>query len=546
MKFFNRVLAITFQTKNNFYIYDTLSGKIFIVTDKYLYYFVQYLSKIKDPISKGKLFSILRKNYNIAKEDFEQTVKEFYLLKKKGFLKNYNFNMKGEEKRIKKVCAKLKSKFNKNCFGTMLTFNITHNCNLRCKYCQYTGEQYFGYRRHEKKTINENVAKRMIKTFLLHSRNKKDNFNIGFFGGEPLLCLDLIKRLINFSREFKKKIKHRGKITFRIITNGVCLNKESIEYFVKHNIELQISIDGPRQIHDANRIFPSGRGSFDIVLKNIKMIKRIAHRLDKDSYYEKFVSFNSTLFDRDKMTQKEVENFFKSILFFSRTCKKNLVMQDYTGEEHLKASYRRKINRSVDLAQKTQAGLENIIKQYVKAVRLAMAQLKIRNLSNKKKEINKVFLSSVIRDYRYLLERCPSNTLQLKTKNGCCDIGDRRLFVDVDGRLYICERMPQKNNLCLGKVQNGGIDFKRVQHIMKNYCIGGGACLNCPALALCKKCYNSNFTKKGNIARSRRSGCSIETINRLIRQFTIIYSILEECPEFLEYARRYIYRHPII
>ena len=102
--------------------------------------------------------------------------------------------------------------------------------------------------------------------------NSNQIITIGFFGGEPLLCYDLIKRIIDYSN---KNIKNNGSIKFSITTNGLLLNKDRLEYLKSQNVDLCISIDGNEEIHNLNRIYLNGRGSFNQVLKNVLLTKKI-------------------------------------------------------------------------------------------------------------------------------------------------------------------------------------------------------------------------------------------------------------------------------
>ena len=69
----------------------------------------------------------------------------------------------------------------------------------------------------------------------------------------------------------------RGKkLTFNITTNGTMLNDEMIYFFQDHDVSLMISLDGPKEINDKNRVFANGKGTFDTVAKQISRIREIA------------------------------------------------------------------------------------------------------------------------------------------------------------------------------------------------------------------------------------------------------------------------------
>lgn len=122
----------------------------------------------------------------------------------------------------------------------------TAKCNLRCKYC-------FEYK--DAKSLK-------FKDFKEYAENNS-YLKFFMFGGEPLLELDLI---IDIIRHTPKK---RRKELRKIITNGTLIPKY-IEKIKKHNLEMQISIDGPKFINDENRVYANGKGSFDKIIEGIE------------------------------------------------------------------------------------------------------------------------------------------------------------------------------------------------------------------------------------------------------------------------------------
>ncbi|MEL7658260.1 MAG: radical SAM protein, partial [Bacillota bacterium] len=65
-------------------------------------------------------------------------------------------------------------------------------------------------------------------------------------------------------------------VSFNITTNGTLLTSEMVQFFQDHEVNLMISLDGPKEINDKNRVFANGRGTFDAVMKQIEMIKQVA------------------------------------------------------------------------------------------------------------------------------------------------------------------------------------------------------------------------------------------------------------------------------
>lgn len=130
-----------------------------------------------------------------------------------------------------------------------MILNLTYKCNLNCKYCP---------------TIKKNTsmtfetAKKAINSFL---KKESPFYLIKFFGGEPLLEWQLIKKIISYVHS--KKIMNIG---FLLTTNGTLLNKEIYKFLNKNNTEIRVSIDGNNYAQNINRSINSS-----------KIIKKISH-----------------------------------------------------------------------------------------------------------------------------------------------------------------------------------------------------------------------------------------------------------------------------
>jgi uncharacterized protein len=133
---------------------------------------------------------------------------------------------------------------------------VTHNCNLRCRYC-YAGAKV-------DRRMSTETAKRSI-DFLAAQANGK--CIITFFGGEPLLEFSLIKEVVEHSRH-----KHGNKIEFRMNTNGTLIKPEVLAFFKETGIYFAVSVDGNREQHDAVRRFADDRGSYDRIAAKLPEI----------------------------------------------------------------------------------------------------------------------------------------------------------------------------------------------------------------------------------------------------------------------------------
>ena len=147
-----------------------------------------------------------------------------------------------------------------------LVLQVTQNCNLRCDYCAYSGKYY--NRVHSIKRMTLDIAQRAIDFFFSHTQDSRDVV-IGFYGGEPLLEMALIKECVAYI-----KSAYWGKsVSYITTTNATLLTGEVVDFLVNNDVSVMVSFDGPKEIHDINRHFENGRGSFDLIMKNLMQIK---------------------------------------------------------------------------------------------------------------------------------------------------------------------------------------------------------------------------------------------------------------------------------
>jgi uncharacterized protein len=96
---------------------------------------------------------------------------------------------------------------------------------------------------------------------------------IGFFGGEPLLEFDLVRKITKAIQNHKSFDPNR--VIIQIVTNGTIFSKEIADFLRENNVTLGISCDGPPFVHDVFRKFPDGSGSSRIVERNLKQALKI-------------------------------------------------------------------------------------------------------------------------------------------------------------------------------------------------------------------------------------------------------------------------------
>lgn len=169
----------------------------------------------------------------------------------------------------------LKNRFSTSAFG--LTIAVTSDCNLRCIYC------------YEKDVISPGKMTKEVQEKIVEAlRNQAktlSSFSVTWYGGEPLLAIDVIE---NLSKEFIEICKDNN-ITYGagIITNGYLLTRDVLELLNKYNITfIQVTIDGMPEVHNKRRPLANGEGTFETIMKNLEenydLLPRTSLRINVD------------------------------------------------------------------------------------------------------------------------------------------------------------------------------------------------------------------------------------------------------------------------
>lgn len=154
-----------------------------------------------------------------------------------------------------------------------ITFIVTKDCQLACKYCYLVGKN-------EKERMSWSVAKAAIDYIL--DRENDSNFAYEsvaweFIGGEPFLEIDLIDKICDYIKTEMYRRNHHwfNSYRFSFSTNGINYNSEKVQNFIaknKDHLSIGITIDGTERKHDLNRVYKnSERGSYKDVVRNIPL-----------------------------------------------------------------------------------------------------------------------------------------------------------------------------------------------------------------------------------------------------------------------------------
>lgn len=172
-----------------------------------------------------------------------------------------------------------------------LCLNVSHDCNMRCKYCFASQGDYEG--RRELMPLETGKA---ALDFLVKNSEGRRNLEVDFFGGEPLMNFDVVKELVSYGRKIEKE--HGKNFRFTITTNGLLLDDEKIDYINEHMDNVVMSIDGRKEVNDSIRPLVGGGGSYDLIVAKFKRLIEKREELGKQYFVRgTFTALNTDFFE---------------------------------------------------------------------------------------------------------------------------------------------------------------------------------------------------------------------------------------------------------
>ena len=152
-----------------------------------------------------------------------------------------------------------------------ITFIVTKDCQLACKYCYLVGKN-------TSERMSFDIAKQAVDYILSHRKDFDDKSVVwDFIGGEPFIEIDLIDQICDYIKKQTFLLDHPwfNSYRFSFSTNGINYDSEKVQQYIEKNhshLSIGITIDGTRQKHDLNRVYKgSEKGSYDDVVRNIPL-----------------------------------------------------------------------------------------------------------------------------------------------------------------------------------------------------------------------------------------------------------------------------------
>jgi uncharacterized protein len=358
-----------------------------------------------------------------------------------------------------------------------LTLEVTENCNMRCRYCSYSAG-FKDVRIPSQLMMPWDTARKAIDFFLRNPLRQLPYQYIGFWGGEPLMNIELIKRCVEYVRSRDSSTK------FGLITNGTLLSERVRRFLVAHDFKLDVSLDGPSEIHDQNRIFAGGKGSFGTIMRNLRALKESA-----PEYYMKKIRFISII--------SPGVDFRKLLDFFSNAS--DLIglgtVSAFLVEQGPKTFF------TPSLQAEFYNGLKALERVYLQKV-----------IKGDRSDGEFAFLRALFQGPYLSIHRRrvnPKGWGETFHTMGACFPGNHELLVRTNGKFLICEK--SSDALEIGDVERG-LDGKKICEFYRaHHDLHQTECRRCWALRLCAPCYVSDTRRTGSFgARLNPEDCEAQ------------------------------------
>ena len=447
-----------FKAKDICILLDTNSGGVHVIDDVTF----DLLDHAEPPFEKEcpkNVMDILKENYT------EEEIKEAYadILELYDNKLLYSDDVYGDysktvvESPIKAMCL-----------------HISHDCNLRCKYCfASTGD--FGKGR---KLMPFEVGKAAI-DFLLEKSVGRENLEVDFFGGEPLMNFDVVKQIVEYARS--KEEEYHKNFRFTITTNGMLLDDDTIDYINKEMYNVVLSIDGRKEVNDRMRVRVDGSGCYDRILPKFK--KLVDGRGDKEYYVRGTYTKYNLDFSEDVMHLYEA------------------------GFDEI--SVEPVIESPEEAYAITEEDLDQIYAEYDKLVD------RIGAIRKNGKHIN----------FFHFMIDLDQGPCVIKRLRGCGS-GNEYVSITPDGDIYPCHQFVGHDEYKMGNIEEATFNNDIKKEFAGCHVYSKPACQECWARFYCSGgCNANNFVFNGDIHKAYELSCKIQ---RKRIECAILMKVLEQ------------------
>lgn len=343
-----------------------------------------------------------------------------------------------------------------------MCLNVSHDCNLRCEYCfAQTGD--FGG---ERCVMSPEIGRRAI-DFLIERSENRENIELDFFGGEPLMAWDTVKETVNYARSVEKR--HGKRFRFTITTNGVLLDDEKIDYINREMSNVVLSLDGRRGVTDRIRKTLSGKSAYDVIVP--KFQKLVKQRMSGENA-------NKDYYVRATFTKYNLD-FTEDVLHLRELGFEQLSAEPVVTDE--KEPY-----------ALTKADLPRIFEEYDR-----LCEVMANRTENKF-------------NFFHFMVDLDQGPCAIKRLRGC-GCGNDYVAVDPHGNIFPCHQFVGIEEWKMGNLNDGTFNDEIKSYFAKTHLYSKRGCAGCWAKFYCSGGCNANsFIYEGDCRKPHGLSCELQ------------------------------------
>jgi len=337
---------------------------------------------------------------------------------------------------------------------------VEQDCNLRCEYCfAGTGDYGTGKRMH----MDFKTGRKAI-DFLLENSGDRENLELDFFGGEPLMNWDVVKQLVEYGRSKEKNFGKRFRFT--VTTNGMLLDEEKMDFINKEFSNVVMSVDGRPEVNDRVRKRVDGTGCYDRIMDKFKLLAK------KREYKDYYVRGTFTKYNLD---------FANDVLHLYEQGFDQISVEPVTSEP----------DKSYALTEKE---LPAIFLEYERLANIILEH------DRQGKHFN----------FFHFMIDLDQGPCAIKRLRGCGS-GNEYVAVNPDGDIYPCHQFVGFEEYKMGNINDGTFSMNIKNRFAAAHIYTKEDCSKCWAKFYCSGgCNANNYIYTGNILTAHKLSCEIQ------------------------------------
>lgn len=342
-----------------------------------------------------------------------------------------------------------------------MCLHIAHDCNLRCAYCFAETGEYHG--KSGRKLMTVETAKKAI-DFLVEKSFGRENLEVDFFGGEPLMAWDTVVKTVEYARSIEKQ--YHKNFRFTITTNGLLLDDEKIEFINREMSNCVLSLDGRKEVNDRMRYTQGKKGCYDVIVPKYKKLVASRNQKGRTDYYVRgtFTGYNT--------------DFAEDVLHIHRLGFHNISVEPVVTDPSLPYAI-------------TEENLSEILKEYDRLYEIM-------------KNDPDAFL------FFHFMVDLQGGPCVIKRLRGC-GCGNEYVAVTPEGDIYPCHQFTGMAEWKMGNLFNNTLDTSIKDLFARTHIYTKKGCTSCWARFYCSGgCCANSFQYEGDINIPNDISCALQ------------------------------------